>query len=55
MSLKTLSVKHDSQFLVESCLAAGLEVADDDSQLSNILDKFLQMLLQVIEFFGHFA
>ena len=46
-------MEDDSQFLVEYCLAAGLEVADDDSQLSNILDKFLQMLLQIIKFFSH--
>lgn len=47
-------VKHDSQFLVETGLAARLEVAYYDPQLSNILDKFLQMLLQVVELFRHF-
>lgn len=47
------SIQPDSQFLVEDCLTAGLEVADDDSQLSDILDKFLQMFLKVVEFFSH--
>lgn len=46
-------VKHISQFLVESCLAARLKVAHDDSQLSNILDKLLQVFFEVIELFRH--
>lgn len=43
-----------SQFLVKNGLAARLEIADDDSQLSNILNKFLQVFLQAIKFFSHF-
>lgn len=46
--------KHGSQFLVQSCLATRLKVADDDAQLSNVLDKFLQMLLQIVKFFSHY-
>jgi len=42
-----------SQLLVEPRLAAGLEVADDDPQLSNVLDEFLQVLFEVVEFFRH--
>lgn len=46
-------IKYDSQFLVQTGLAARLEVANNDPQLSNILDKFLQMLLQVVKSLRH--
>lgn len=42
-----------SQFLVQSCLATRLKVADDDSELPYVLDEFLQVLLQVVKFFSH--
>lgn len=41
------------QFLVEPGLAAGLEVADDDPELPDVLHELLQMLLQVVELLRH--
>lgn len=41
------------QFLVEPSLAAGLEVADDDAELPDILHELLQVLLQVVELLRH--
>lgn len=54
-TVKTSYIEEYSQFLVKNGLAARLEVADDDSQLSNILNKFLQMFLQAIKFLSHFT
>lgn len=44
-----------SQFLIEARLAAGLEVADDDAQLPDVLHELLQVLLQRVELFRHAA
>lgn len=41
------------QFLIESCLAARLKIADDNSQLSYIFDKFLKMLFKIVKLLGH--
>lgn len=42
-----------SQLLVEPRLAAGLEVADDDAELPDVLHELLQVLLQVVELLRH--
>ena len=42
-----------SQLLVEPGLAAGLEVADDDAELPDVLHELLQVLLQVVELLSH--
>lgn len=42
-----------SQFLVEPSLAAGLEVANDNAELPDVLHEFLQVLLQRVELFRH--
>ena len=43
----------DSQLLVEPGLAAGLEVADDNAELPDVLHELLQVLLQVVELLRH--
>lgn len=43
----------DSQLLIEASLAARLEVAHDDPQLSYVLHELLQVLLQVIKLLRH--
>lgn len=42
-----------SQLLVEAGLAAGLEVADDDAELPDVLHELLQVLLQRVELLRH--
>lgn len=42
-----------SQFLVEASLTAGLEVADDDAELPDVLHELLQVLLQRVELLRH--
>ena len=42
-----------SQLLVEPGLAAGLEVADDNAELPDVLHELLQVLLQVVELLRH--
>ena len=44
----------DSQLLVEPGLAAGLEVADDNAELPDVLHELLQVLLQVVELLRHY-
>lgn len=41
------------QLLVEPGLAAGLEVADDNAELPDVLHELLQVLLQVVELLCH--
>lgn len=42
-----------SQLLVEPGLATGLEVADDDAELPDVLHELLQVLLQVVKLLRH--
>lgn len=44
---------HSLQFLIESCLAARLKIADDNSQLPYIFDKFLKMLFKIVKLLRH--
>lgn len=51
--LHRLPPRRRSQFLAEPGLAAGLEVADDDAELPNVLHELLQVLLQVVKLLRH--